>query len=80
MAGPLIVIFQHVGRAYTTNEGGIYFNTFTCSFRKPLFAPANSYDAVYKWFEPLTGKGAGIIGLFHRTRWPARAREPWWFL
>lgn len=50
-------------RLNQTNEGGgIYFITFTCYRWKPLLAQTNAYDAVYKWFDYLRGKGSGIIG------------------
>ncbi len=46
----------------TNEQGGIYFITFTCYRWKPLLAQTDAYDAVYKWFDQLTGKGSGIIG------------------
>lgn len=50
-------------RLTQTNEsGGIYFITFTCYGWKPLFELTKAYDAVYKCFDYLSGKGAGIIG------------------
>ncbi len=50
-------------RLTQTNEGGgIYFITFTCYRWKPLFAQTQAYDAVYRWFDYLTGKRGGIIG------------------
>ncbi|WP_162944609.1 hypothetical protein [Flavisolibacter nicotianae] len=50
-------------RLIQTNEGGgIYIITFTCDGWKPSFQQANACNAVYKWFDCLTGKRAGIIG------------------
>jgi REP element-mobilizing transposase RayT len=50
-------------RLTQTNEGGeVYFITFTCYRWKALLAQTNAYDAVYKWFDYLSGKGAAIIG------------------
>ncbi|HYO20809.1 MAG TPA: hypothetical protein VER36_00300 [Flavisolibacter sp.] len=46
----------------TNPSGGIYFITFTCYGWKPLFELTNTYAAVYKWFDYLTGKSAAIIG------------------
>ena len=47
---------------HNTHNGGIYFITFTCYKWKPLLEITNSYDAVYKWFDYLAGKGCAIIG------------------
>lgn len=43
-------------------SGGVYFFTFTCYRRKPLLLQANAFDAVYKWFDVLSAKGAAVIG------------------
>ena len=43
-------------------KDGIYFITFTCQGCQPLFKMANSYDAVYKWFDYLKAKGHYITG------------------
>jgi len=45
-----------------SNNGCIYFITCTCYKWKPLFSITNSYDAVYKWFDYLSGRGCSIIG------------------
>ena len=41
---------------------GIYFITFTCVRWLHLFEEANAYDAVYKWFDYLKGKGHYVLG------------------
>ncbi len=41
---------------------GTYFITFTCFQWLPLIGKTNSYDAVYKWFDYLKGKGHHIVG------------------
>lgn len=46
----------------TNKGGGIYFITLTCYRWKPLLQQTNAFDAVYKWFDYLNGKGAGVIG------------------
>ena len=47
---------------HQNQNGGIYFITFTCFRWKPLIQRTDAYDAVYKWFDYLTGKRAAIIG------------------
>lgn len=50
-------------RLHQHNEsGGVYFITFTCFRWKPLFQLTNTYDAVYKWLDYLSARGAAIIG------------------
>jgi hypothetical protein len=44
-------------RRAIAEKDGIYFITFTCKKRLPLFELANSYDAVYKWFDHLKANG-----------------------
>jgi len=54
----------------SSNNGGIYFITFTCYKCNPLYAITNSHDAVYKCppvpvrtgFDYLSGRGCSIIG------------------
>ena len=41
---------------------GVYFITFTCHQWMPLFDLADSYQAVYKWFDYLRKKGHHLIG------------------
>jgi REP element-mobilizing transposase RayT len=41
---------------------GIYFITLTCCRWLHLFAIADAYDAVYKWFDYLKNKGHYIVG------------------
>ena len=41
---------------------GVYFITFTCARWLPLFEITTGYDAVYKWFDYLKGKGHYIVG------------------
>jgi len=41
---------------------GIYFITITCYKWLPLFDIADSYDAVYKWFEYLKQNNHFITG------------------
>jgi hypothetical protein len=41
---------------------GIFFITTTCHNWLPLIEQTNGYDAVYKWFDHLKGKGHFIIG------------------
>lgn len=41
---------------------GVFFITFTCLDRLPLFELTNGYDTVYKWFDYLKSKGHYICG------------------
>lgn len=43
-------------------KAGIYFITFTCTDWLPLISMVNAYDAVYKWFDVLKGKGHHVLG------------------
>lgn len=49
-------------RKQITEVNGVYFITFTCARWLPLFEIVNGYDAVYKWFDYLKGKGHYIVG------------------
>jgi len=43
-------------------KDGLYFITFTCQGRLPLFHLTNSYDLAYKWFDYLKEQGHFICG------------------
>lgn len=50
-----------VGKPHISDRG-VYFITFTNHEWIPLFAIADSYDLVYKWFDYLTSKQHSIVG------------------
>lgn len=45
-----------------TEQGGVYFITFTCYQWLPLFELTSGYDIIYKWFDYLKSKCHEIIG------------------
>jgi REP element-mobilizing transposase RayT len=44
------------------DDFGVYFVTFTCYNWLPLFADADGYDLVYKWFDFLKAHGSYVAG------------------
>ena len=48
-------------RIQGTNEGGVFFITFTCAGWLNLFEITNGYYAVYKWFDHLRKCGHYIV-------------------
>jgi REP element-mobilizing transposase RayT len=49
-------------RKAIAEKDGVYFITFTCTNRFPLFKICNAYDAVYNWFNHLKEQRHYIIG------------------
>jgi REP element-mobilizing transposase RayT len=41
---------------------GLYFITFTCCLRLPLFEITNGYDTIYRWFDYLKSKNHFVKG------------------
>jgi len=49
-------------RKAITEKDGVYFITFTCTNRLPLFKICDAYNTVYNWFNRLKEQGHYIIG------------------